>query len=305
MPTLIRNYYLHLNTEYGHYINGTSDYVRWTLNNKIVAEKGNYFKVRVLSAAIPYSFFQMSALLVPGYYTHGGIDSHFNLYIPAGNYPITTLLSVFQTQLEAVTHPHQWTFNFSYDSANSRCTLNFSSSQLFTFTFTYNAFWKALGFKPTDTLTFGNNPSTVNLVSSRHVLTHQVHTIYIRSDTLNPIEKNQEAICENITNTDILCPITIYSAANSWIQFTSDSSTPLIELTNNCIDVVQLYLSTNASYDVRISDLDWYVSLEIEEWKRDEIKPAEFDKEESLKALADLRQGLIADLNQSRQSLLS
>ena len=167
---LLRTYVLHLNSELGtQVVSGRTDYMKWILKNKIfLNHPENHFKVRILSAVLPYSFYQFPETSVSGYYNHTGVDTNFAFTIPQGNYDILTLLAKFKALLSAVPHAHTWTFTFSYNSDLGYATFNFTSSQPFMFHFTYNAnLWKAFGFASTETFVFGNNPAT-DKTSSRH-----------------------------------------------------------------------------------------------------------------------------------------
>lgn len=306
MP-LLKTYKLYLNSEQAtQIVSGRTDYVKWTLKNKILlSHPHNHFKVRILSAVLPYSFYQFPTTVVSGFYTHNAGNNFFSFTIPEGNYDILTLQAQFKTLLEAVTHPHQWTFNFTYDGSYGFASFAFTSSQDFIFTFAYNAnLWKAFGFAPTETFVFGNNPATVK-TSSRHCVVHQVHTLHIRSDTLNQITGNQEAIVEPIDYSDILTEILLYTSPNSYIQFERYDNV-YVQINNPAIDVIQLYITNNITFSVSLN-LDWIVTLEINEHSPDE-KPAEVasteDKDNAIRLLADLREGLLQELNQNRQDLL-
>lgn len=307
MP-LLKTYLLYLNTEQAtQIVAGRTDYVKWTLKNKVILQNPhNHFKVRILSSVLPYSFYQFPTTIVSGYFTHQGGNNFFSFTIPEGNYDILTLLAKFKTLLSAVPHPHQWAFNFTYSQDNGFATFNFTSSQDFIFTFAYNAnLWKAFGFASTETFIFGNNPAT-DKTSSKHCVVHQVHTLHIRSDTLNQITGNQEALVEPIDYSDILAEVILYTSPNSYIQFECDSSTPFVQVNNPAIDVVQLYLTNNITFSVSLN-LDWTVTLEINEYSPEEkpVDPASTeDKDNAIKLLADLREGLIQELNQNRAELL-
>jgi len=304
MSEIVKKYQVYLNSEFAEFRPYT-DYVGWNLKNPILlSDPNNYFTCRVLQAAIPYSFKQFSGATINGYYTHSGVNTNFTLTLSSGNYSIIELLAEFQQQLEAVPHPHAWTFTFTYDPITSFVTLGFTSNQTFVFNFTYEVnFWKACGFLPTTTLTFSN---TTTLTSDRHVNVHPIYAIQIRSDTLFQITGNSESMVELNDYSDILVQFYVYGSPNTWILSESGESNPECHVKNKLIDFVRVYLSSNINYRLNINNLDWSFVIEITEHRPEKIESINGnDREAGMKALASIRENLIQELQQDKTALQS
>jgi len=275
--SVVKSYILYFNSENRSNTNQDTDYCSYILKTPIVLQsKEHFFTARVLTACIPYSFKQLpDTMVVSGSYLHSSVTTPISVSIPAGNYTILTLLQEFKDQLDAVGYAHNITFDFTYDSTTGFVTLGLTSNQTYSFTFTYSSsplFWKAMGFIPSSVLTFNN---TTDLVSARHVNVHPTNRIYIRSDSLSQPQGSYEWILEQSTDTDIICNIPIEGSPNTWILFDSGSS-PSIQLTNESINVINMYLSSNIHYELSLGNMDWTCSIEITERVVPKYSPATF-----------------------------
>ena len=260
--SIVKSYILFFNSENRNNINDDSDYCSYILKTPIVLQsKEHYFTCRLLTACIPYSFKQLDAFNVSGTYTHNLVTTPISVNIPSGNYSILTLLQEFNDRLANISYPHAVSFKFTYDATNGFASLSVISNQSYTFNFNYNGFWKALGFVSSSVLTISNS---IVLTSARHVNVHPTNRIYIRSDSLTQPQGSYEWILEESVDSDIIANIPIEGSPNSWILYDSASS-PTIQLTNETINQITLYLSSNVHYELSLGNLDWTCSLEITE----------------------------------------
>ncbi len=306
--SLVNAYHIYLNSENGVRIQGKSDYIRWDLQNKLtMIDKSNYFTVKVLHANIPFSFHEFPEVTINGTYIHLGTPTNFSFVIPSGNYSMTNLNQKFIDGFLAITHPHNWDLTIVYDSAVGTNLYTFTSNQPFSFTFTFNNYWRSAGFKTTDTLAFSD---TTTLTSSRHPVVNRINSLLLRSDTLAQDHRSQEFLVDDMLiseASDILAKIPIYTGYNSFIIYQADESNPPVRVMNQDISYIQLYVTSNISYTLDLRDLEWTCALRIEEWshpkKEEPLNYAE--NQESLKLLANLKEQILQDLHETRTQLLS
>jgi len=318
--SVLKSYTMYINSAMRDF-GSNSDYFGIYLKTPLyLSSKSNYFAVKVLSATIPYCFKQMPVSTISGNYRANGVTTNFSFVIPSGNYSITELLAYFRNKMIFLVNSLGISFNFTYDPVTGKATLSANPSVLtyiYVFTFTYSVaplFWEAMGFVDTTILTFTcptiNNYATQTfLVSDRHVNVHPINRIYVRSDTLTQRVGNIESIVDHATDSDILANITIETAPNTYILYNNSSSNN-VHLTNEIIDRLQFYLSSNKSYELSLDGLDWTLSLLIEEhvppvFKKedDESSKNPLSNPQNLEALRAIRQGILDDLAKQREAL--
>ena len=305
--SVVKAYNLYLNSENGIRLGTGSDYIKWNLQNKLMlTDKRNHFTVRVLHSNIPYSFKQTPHIIVVGSYVHSAVTYPFSFTIPAGNYSMTDLNKAFTNGFLGLSHPHTWDLSVVYNSGLGKNTYTFTSNQPFTFSFTFNNYWRSAGFKNSDTLSFSN---VAGLTSTRHPIVNRVNSLLVRSDNLTQDHGSQEILIDDLDTmevSDILAKIPIYTGSNSYIIYQGDESNPAVHITNQDISYIQLYLTSNISYTLDLNELEWTCALRIEEIESK--KPTEQmdykENQDALQMLATIKESILQELETTRSQLI-
>lgn len=306
--SLVNAYHIYLNSENGTRVAGKSDYIRWDLQNKItMIDKNNYFTVKVLHANIPFSFHEFPSVTILGTYVHSGTPTNFTFSIPSGNYSMVELNQKFIDGFLAIPHPHNWTLTINYNQITGVNLYTFTSNQPFSFTFSFNNYWRSAGFKTSDSLAFSN---ITTLTSSRHCVVNRINSLLLRSDVFTQDHRSQEFLVDDMDiseASDILAKIPIYTGSNSWIIYQGDESNPPVRITNQDLSYIQLYITSNISYTLDLRDLEWTCALRIEEWMRPKAEePVSYsENQDALRLLASLKEQILNDLEDTRTTLLS
>ena len=245
MSTVVKSYEIHISSSQRS--SGDSDYFSINFRKPFhLTDEKNTFRLRVVSAEIPYSFTQISNNIITGYYIVSDISYNFSFTITAGNYNVIDLLNHIKVRFNLINFPHKInSFNFIYDAISGKVSLGLTSSQPYTFHFnSANDIFTSLGFNSSTNLEFST--STI-LTSDKHVILNPINTLFIRSDNL--IQLATEFILEKDVICDIISKIHIDTAPNTWIMYENQSAIP-IYINNRIIDKIQLYLSSNKSYNL-------------------------------------------------------
>lgn len=287
----------------------------WKLPEPIMLENaGNYFECKVLSCEIPFSFKTLQSpnnvLPVNFKVIEDAIDISGNITIPEGNYSITTLLTELETRLNSFIvssgFVHQPTLTFTYDKETGRTTLTITHGNG-NHTVYLTIYWtlsdilaEYFGFSYTaNTVLSYNNAgitTSTNYVSPNNVNVSPITNLYIRSDSLQQLAKNQERLVEQIFSvSDIILKVPVTSSYNSWLIYENNNFT--VKLNNKHIEDISLYLTTLTYDKVLLQGVHWRVAIQI-----NEIEP-EFVK--LLKYADAQNQGRIQDLTQQKEELLN
>jgi len=305
--SVVQSYNIYLNSENGTRVQTGSDYVRWDLITKLtLTDKHNYFRIRCLHANIPFSFYETPQININGSYTHLAVTTPFSFNIPAGNYSITELNTQFKNGLLSIPYPHNVDITITYTPSSGKNTYVFTSNQSFQFSFTYNNYWRSAGFKTTDTLYFDN---TTTLTSTRHAIVNRINSLLVRSDVLTQHPGSQEMLADDLTimeTSDIIAKIPIYTGYNSYIIYQADESNPFVNITNQELTYIQLYLTPNNSYNLDLREGEWTCALNIQEIERPKPESMNYqDNQDSLKLLAGLKEQILQDLENTRSQLIA
>lgn len=242
---VIRTYQLYLNTS-----NATSSAVpntdiTFVLNNPIkLISQNNRFKCRIISATIPFSFFQINSTNnVIQVVTTSGI---FDVTIPEGNYNINTLATAFTAEIQAyilLSFFIPITITTSFNSNTSKETFSLSvSPPIYSIQVPYIAqnqpILKMLGF----TSNFLVTNASPTITSNQVVNVNPASEIFIRSRTLTQASSTESLIGQCVTS-NIIANIQINQPSFGYIQFYQ----PLNyynDIVSRTIDNVNLYMTT-------------------------------------------------------------
>jgi hypothetical protein len=281
-----------------------------TLNNPM-----HYFKCRVVSCEIPYSFKSLSVpfntLRIIYDYNSGMINTTTTITITEGNYSIIALLDELKTRLieyiTIVNPSHVPDFDFTYNKDTGKVTLipirlNGSNTTITLFWSDPNVDFLAefFGFDGTidSVLSYSNGGAntSINNISQINVNCSPITAIYIRSSSLTQKANNEEYLVEFTESvSDIIYKVLINVPYGSWIM--SNNNDLEIIINNKVIDQLSFYLTTLSYNVINLQGVHWRMHLEITE-----IRPAYLDIIEEKNREDDSK---IQEIEQMRSELLN
>lgn len=259
---------------------GTNTYFQIILKNPLrLTHPDHYFTVGCGSVCIPFSFKMInnSNNVIPNCrLEYGGNVKIFSMTITAGNYTITQLLDYITKYVKK--ELDSWTtntvqVNAEYDVNSGFVTFSVKNDSATITLNTQNTFiGKMLGFSGNITFSETSFATSVN-----HINVSPVKSLLVRSDSLRQAQ-SYESLVEKDVISDIICRIPITTQFNSYINY--ENSNLISTLSNNIVDVISLYLTTDQSYDlVNLGGLEWQIELNFYEMKPVEspsnIEPAQ------------------------------
>ena len=242
---------------------GTNTDLNLTLSQIITKKAANSeFYVMVHGITVPFAFYQLSADIATLGVSITG-DPDLQVVLTPGNYTVLSLLQELSSKLVALceSRPSPFTpvFNFTYSQATGRMTFAMTSPASKTFILNFNA-------NPTLGIFFGCSESiafsTATTTQSPQIaVANPVTQLFLRSPSFNQTN-NREWLVEKDTFCDILYRVPINTNANTYIQVAGDSEQIL--LSNDTFSVMNLYLTTNLSYNpIDLQGLPWTVHFTI------------------------------------------
>ena len=242
---------------------GTNTDLNLTLSQIITKKAANSeFYVMVHGITVPFAFYQLSADIATLGVSITG-DPDLQVVLTPGNYTVLSLLQELSSKLVALceSRPSPFTpvFNFTYSQATGRMTFAMTSPASKTFILNFNA-------NPTLGIFFGCSESiafsTATTTQSPQIaVANPVTQLFLRSPSFNQ-SNNREWLVEKDTFCDILYRVPINTNANTYIQVAGDSEQIL--LSNDTFSVMNLYLTTNLSYNpIDLQGLPWTVHFTI------------------------------------------
>jgi hypothetical protein len=226
------------------------------------------------------------------------INTTGTLTITPGAYNITQLLAEFSTRITALLTANGMpiielpTLNFTYSALTGKATLGFGTLPV-TNTLSLTLDWansdilaEYFGFYfDTNTVLSYSSPGSItstNYISPNNVNCNPITSLALRSNTLNQTTNNIECLVEQrMSQSDILLKIPVQVPSNSWIFYENNSNFS-VELRNQSIDQIQLYL-THLTYDpVYLDGVHWKITLRIEERQSDMVRQLEQDRKQEM-----------------------
>jgi hypothetical protein len=269
----------------------------------MLSDSANYFAVQILSVELPFSFYTLDTPNnTVGYTLVTSGDSVINttgtLTITPGAYNITQLLAELSTRITAILTADGMptielpTFAFTYSAQTGKATLGFGTLPI-TNTLSFTLDWansdilaEYFGFYfDANTVLSYSSPGSItstNYISPNNVNCNPITSLALRSNTLNQTTNNIECLVEQrMSQSDILLKIPIQVPSNSWIFYENNSNFS-VELRNQSIDQIQLYL-THLTYDpVYLDGVHWKIVLKIEERQSDMVRQLEQDRKQEM-----------------------
>ena len=300
--SIVNSYTYFLDSKYRS--SGINGQPTWNLDNGLMlSDPANYFACQILSVELPFSFYTLDApnntvgyaLVTSGDST---ISTTGTLTITPGAYNIPQLLAELSTRITAILTAAGMptielpTLNFTYSAQTGKVTLGFGAMPI-TNTLSLTLNWsnsdilaEYFGFYfDTNTVLSYSSPGSVtstNFVSPNNVNCNPITSLALRSNTLNQTTNNIECLVEQrMSQSDILLKIPIQVPSNSWIFYENNSNFS-VDLRNQSIDQIQLYL-THLTYDpVYLDGVHWKIVLKIEERQSDIVRQLEQDRKQEM-----------------------
>lgn len=314
--TQINQYNFFLNSKYRNSSDNATPI--YNLDTPItLSTSSNYFKCKVLSVEIPYSFKSLSSptnkLSVRFIVVQDSINLLTEITIPEGNYNINDLLDVLKLLLTQVMVSSGFnqipTLDFIYSRETGRCTLNIIHAGG-THTVSLILYWETsdilapyFGFSYENNTILSYNTSNIttstNYISPNNVNVSPITALYIRSSTLNQTAYNSEILVEpNMTTSDILLRVPVTSYYNTWLIYENDSFE--VKLNNKSIDSIELFITSQTYDPIIFQGISWKVCIQINEYKPDNFESSNNNdlnnlisqKNELIKELEDIKKEL-------------
>lgn len=315
--SIVNEYNFYLDSKYR--TGGANPAPEFLLNEPIILTNAmHYFKVRVKSCEIPYSFKSLVApfnqLRVNYNFNNGAINDTSTITIKEGNYSVSSLLEELKNELLLLTtglnplfYPD---FVFKYDKTEGKVELLMKQRGL-GFPTTLTLFWSDLNV---DILAeffgfTGNNntfmsfdsagvETNINNISDIHVNCSPISSVYIRSSNLTQPANNQEFLTEFAESiSDILLKVPINVPFGSWIIYQNMDDD--VRINNTIIDSIKLYLTHLTYNPISLDGVHWRSHIYITEIKPDfvrEIELKQADEEAKINEMENMKQSLLQEL---------
>jgi len=232
---------------------------RFNLFENIVAEQDEILAVRLQSATIPNSFFNLSNNNQNNkiYFKETGDASYKELTITSGSYDILELSSKIKTLLES-NSTNSLTYTFTYDEINNTLNIKNSNPTVYNTTFNFtigNSCRRFLGFKSQEI-----SITTINgITSDRAVdITDTRNSIYVRLPNLSN-SKVLESSSGKFSNIIAQIPVAlsrntffIYEPPSEFICMLSQNSINSIDINITYQDETEAVNFENADFEINL-----------------------------------------------------
>lgn len=254
----------------------TNDYNssgRFTLFEGIDAEPDEVLSIKLLSAIIPNSWYNLDSglsnniLSITEKKLSDSVEKSWTITIPNGSYNIDELNAVLKTALDAdsIEYGYSLVYTLSYDKATNSDTITSNSYATYNTTFKFsegNSCRRFLGFTSNDKVITTED----GIVSDRAVdITDTYNSIYIRLPNLTS-SKVIESYSTRFSN--VIAQIPIQYSRNSIMVF--EPSNPF-ELEINNRNITSIFISItfqNELQQVNFGAGDWEVNLQVDYYKK-------------------------------------
>jgi hypothetical protein len=236
------------------------------------------FHIDVHAVNIPFSFYQLSAdinTLSINITDETGFAWDTTVTLPIGNYTSITVLTALSSALiTACQNPiggtaFTPTLTFTYSSSTGKSTYVMASGALSQIRLDFNLdqnLGNFFGFITQQIL----SPSQ-SLLSNQVCVANPVNYLLVRSGNMQQTF-NREYIVETDTFSDILYRVPVNQSTNTWLSGLIDTES--IEVSNDNITNINLYLTTNLTYTpVDLQGVNWSISFSIIELLKPKFVP--------------------------------
>lgn len=231
------------------------------------------FYVDVHAVNVPFSFYQLSTdiqTLQCVFTDTFGTPKTANIVMTAGNYTTISVLDELSTRLIAMAQVSAGAYvgftpvlAFTYSTTTSKSTLVMTSPSNASIQMNFGSnlnLGTFFGFDSNKTIS-----SALSVTSTKICVANPVNYLLVRSGNLQQAW-NKEFIVETDTFSDILYRIPVGTGQNTWLQHLSN--TDPVEISNNNINTINLYLTTNLTYSpIDLQGITWAISFSIIEKK--------------------------------------
>jgi len=266
--TEVARYTFHVNSDKRS--SGASTDMTLNMKNTICLKAASSkFYIDVHSANIPFSFYQLSSEIntLPCVFTDPtGQAKNASIVLTVGNYTTISVLAELASKLIAMAEITSGAYtgftpvlNFTYSTttakstfimtgpANASIQMNFASNTILGIFF---------GFDTNRTIS-----SVLTQTSTKVAVANPVNYLLIRSGNMIQ-SNNREYIIETDVFSDILYRVPVGTSQNTWLQHLAD--TDPVEIANDKITSINLYLTTNLTYNpIDLQGVTWAISFSI------------------------------------------
>lgn len=239
-----------------------------------LSNPNNWLTCRVGSAEIPYNFklINQSNNTIQYEIVRNSITYTASIQITEGNYNILTLLTEIKSKLSSsILALTGWNassvLDFTYNRNTGKVTLSFLPTDSIATTITIlNAsivVLRCLGYTTYPTFSYTSPSTQTPSTSTQNVNVSQNTAIYVRSENLTQTS-NIESVVSAPEYSDILAKVQVGVLPGSIIQWTNSTDLQ-IDLSNQTIDRLNLYLGDAQNYELDMGNLDWTCRLTIQE----------------------------------------
>jgi hypothetical protein len=229
--------------------NGNNAHIVCKLPYAIEIPRGKHLHCQIVSAEIPYSWYNISSTLG----TDTVLVNSVSVAIPQGIYDIITLIAALNTAISGLTFAFsRLTNRISIACGASNVTVDWSNSNL----------CKMLGALGTaETYTAGSTTELPNCINM-----HPVHAIYVRS-TLN----SGNVISTDSSNSDIIQKVPIYTNSLGIINLNLETYLTSIRILSGNIRVFDLKLTDQNGTVLDLNRISWEMTFSFELMKNEDM----------------------------------
>jgi hypothetical protein len=266
-------------------VQGNTNNVVFAISEPIVANKDEIITVQVLSASIPYSFFNINFsnkyLNVYENHTNGTTPAYFTIVLEEGNYNIIQIAQAVQDALNTgsvLNHKYVVSYNkrtnkltFSITSPNSVASFLFLTGTNQRFDLQY-----VLGFYKIQDYSFSHT-STLTSDSTCNVSPYDA--IYIRSNII--LSNQYDTKSKNLT--DVLIRIPVNNVPFSFIQW-NPTIVERYKTNLSSISTISFQLTDADGDPIDIQNNDFYISLRFDVEKIETVFDISSERDKLIRA---------------------
>lgn len=251
---------------------GSNSDMNLLIKNTISLKSANSsFYLAVHAVNIPFSFYQVSSDIntLSCVFTDSlGRTKTVNIQISIGNYTCVTVLNELSYQLIEmakissglyVGYTPELTFTYSTQTAKSTFQMTTPALSSIRMNFSSNVVLGTFFGLSTD-ITIS---PILTANSTKVAVCNPVNVLFVRSGNMKQTY-NREFVIETDVYSDILYRVPVSSSQNTWLQHVSP--TEPVQISNNLITDINLYLTTNLTYNpIDLQGVPWAISFSIME----------------------------------------
>jgi hypothetical protein len=314
MDTTINEYSYELDSLYR--TSGTNESPVFELpTNLLLSHPDNYFEVHVITARLPYSFYNVqsgtnSIRLILSVTGTAVISRSAAAVFPPGIYTITTLMAQLKTLLDQhcvdanmLSLP---TFLVSYSALTGMVTVSITAMATgynvrmsIEWPFSTTNIAQLFGFNTTAVVTWTSGGASVSATGINMANVSPVTSLEIRCSSLNQISKYMERL-ESMTwkNSNVLLSVPVNTTPMSWILH--ENFNEFCRLSQGSIYTLELYVTAGSDTAVNFNGIPWRTSVVIREKRAEQLVSADNELMRTHRQTPFKSNELMIDSNQSQ-----